>query len=141
MDYFRLKLKGGNMWLDFLDKNRFLLSLYNEIPDLKKVEILQFRIDCDRNNVELVFVMPRYGDNPPEKWKEKNCNLVLVEIDFVAIKNLKLKLNCSNYIGDIDIFVDEKGLVNLSIKGDIDVSLLAELGFIQKVEGYCLNGA
>ncbi|MDE5778059.1 MAG: immunity 50 family protein [Lachnospiraceae bacterium] len=129
------------MWLDFLDKNRFLLSLYNEIPDLKKVEILQFRIDCDRNNVELVFVMPRYGDNPPEKWKEKNCNLVLVEIDFVAIKNLKFKLNCSNYIGDIDIFVDEKGLVNLSIKGDINVSLLAELGFIQKVEGYCLNGA
>lgn len=129
------------MWLDFLDKNRFLLSLYNEIPDLKKVEILQFRIDCDRNNVELVFVMPRYGDNPPEKWKEKNCNLVLVEIDFVAIKNINFKLNCSNYIGDIYIFVDEKGLVNLSIKGDINVSLLAELGFIQKVEGYCLNGA
>ncbi len=127
------------MWSDYLSENRFLVSLYDEMPTLKNVQITQFRNSCSGNRVELVFDMPIYAQNPPKKWEEYKCNAVIVEIDFAALKTLDFKLNCTNYIGDIDIFLDENELVNLRIKGDIDVSLSAEYAFIQKVEGYCLS--
>lgn len=126
------------MWSDYLKKNMFLLSLYDEMPILKNVRITQFRVSCDGNRVELVFDMPKYATNPPKKWQEHICNAVIVQIDFGAIKSLDFNLKCTRYIGDIDIFLDENELINLRICGDIEVNLSAELAFVQKVEGYCL---
>ena len=128
------------MWSDYLQKNRFLISLYDNMPILNNVRITQFRVSCDGNRVELVFDMPIYANNQPRKWEEHKCDTVIVQIDFESIENLDFKLKCTNYIGDIDIYVDKNKKLNLNIRGDIEVNLLAELGFIQKVEGYCLSG-
>ena len=82
--------------------------------------------------------MPSYATNQPKKWQEHKCNTVIVRIDFEVIKLLDFNLKSTRFIGDIDIFVDENELINLKITGDIEVNLLAEFAFIQKVEGYCL---
>ena len=127
------------MWSDCLNKNMFLVSLYDEMPLLKNVRITQFRVSCDGNRVELVFDMPVYAYNPPKKWQEHNCNVVIVQIDFGVIKKLDFNLESTRFIGDIDIYFDENELINLKIRGDIEVNLLAEIAFVQKVEGYCLS--
>lgn len=127
------------MWSDYLSNNGFLISLYTQMPILKNVRIMQFRISCDKNNVELVFDMPVYADNPPEEWKKYKCNAVLVGIDFVSINTLDFKFKSENCIGNIDIFLDENELIHLKITGDINVNLLSERALIQKVEAYCIR--
>ena len=48
------------MWYENLDKNFFLKSLYDEIPNLKSVRIEKIELDREGQNVSLVFDLPIY---------------------------------------------------------------------------------
>jgi Immunity protein 50 len=63
-----------NMWYEFIDKNRFLLNLYNSVPSLLNVDIQQLNISDIGDRVTLKFNMPYYADNPPKKWIDANYN-------------------------------------------------------------------
>lgn len=124
------------MWCDFLSRNYFLKSLYNEMPELKNVRIEEISIHEEGQMVTITFDMPYYADNPPKKWKELEDNVVLVSLDFFQLQEISITANSSYYRGDIDIYKDESELIVVKINGTVNALLKAECGLIQTVTTY-----
>ncbi|MCX7920802.1 MAG: immunity 50 family protein [Clostridia bacterium] len=128
------------MWYNCLDNNKFLLTLYELVPELVDVQITKLAISDSGNRITIAFKMPIYPDFPPKKWKERDYNAVIMELDFFAISGLKISANTNYYTGKIQIKRAENQLVDIVISGNINAQFHAEAGLIQSVEGYILKG-
>lgn len=124
------------MWYNCLDNNKFLLILYESVPKLADVQISKLAISDSGNRITIAFKMPTYPDFPSKKWKERNYNAVIVELDFFAISGLKISTNTNYYTGNIEIKKADNQLIDIEISGNINVQFSAEAGLIQSVEGY-----
>ncbi|MBQ3422939.1 MAG: hypothetical protein IJH34_15080 [Romboutsia sp.] len=124
------------MWYDYLDNNKFLITLYESVPQLSNVQITKFAISDSGNRVTIAFKMPIYPNLPPKKWKGRNYNSAIVEIDFFAISKLNINANTNYYIGDIEINKIDNKLLAVKISGKIKSEFQAEAGLIQNIEGY-----
>ena len=56
------------MWYDGIDRNTFIKQIYTKVPELLNVRIDAISLKRDGTEVSVVFDMPVYPDNPPEKW-------------------------------------------------------------------------
>ena len=95
------------MWYENLDKNFFLKSLYDEIPNLKSVRIEKIELDREGQNVSLVFDLPIYPTIIPKKWQSESNNVVAVEVDFNNIELFELKYDGGYMHGDIEIKLED----------------------------------
>jgi len=111
--------------------------LYDEIPILLNVSITNIYISHSGNRIRIVFVSPKHADHPPEKWK--NSNVTSIELSFSAISSLAMESDGNDYHGDINITKNEKGLLEISIKGTLGLTAIAETGNVQRVEGYVMS--
>ncbi len=111
-------------------------QLYNEIPELINVRILNIKIDDEGDKISIAFVMPKYADNPPKKWELLNDNSILVELNFYDIKKLSFTSSNKKMLGDINIELTGQNLLQLTISGALDVKLEAGVGQIQSATGY-----
>lgn len=125
------------MWYDFLDRNIFIKSLYNEVPNLKDVRIKELSIDDEGDKVKLGFDMPLYAEIPPKKWSGFGYNSIFVEVDLFGIKELIINSSKNTYRGDIAIDKDDNNILHVRIIGSVDVTIQAECGLIQRVSAYC----
>ena len=74
------------MWYENLDKNFFLKSLYDEIPNLKSVRIEKIELDREGQNVSLVFDLPTYPTIIPKKWQsESNAEVVQKQFHIILL--------------------------------------------------------
>jgi hypothetical protein len=124
------------MWYNYLDNNKFLLTLYESVPMLLDVQITKLNISDSGNRITIALKMPCYPDYPPKKWSERNYNSVILELDFFAISALKISANTNYYTGNIEIKRTENQMIAITIAGNIEVQFQAEAGMIQSVEGY-----
>ena len=125
----------GGMWYENLDKNSFLKSLYNQIPDLKSVRIEKIELDRGGEDVSLVFDLPIYPTNIPKKWESRLNDTVSVEVDFNIINSFKLEINSGYMYGDIEIELEDD-MIEVIISGNVNCSYKAEYAFIQKITSY-----
>lgn len=123
------------MWYENLDKNFFLKSLYNQIPDLKSVRIEKIELDRGGEDVSLVFDLPIYPTNIPKKWESRLNDTVSVEVDFNIINSFKLEINSGYMYGDIEIKLEDD-MIQVIISGNVNCSFKAEYAFIQKITSY-----
>ncbi|MGG1442442.1 Imm50 family immunity protein [Brevibacillus laterosporus] len=124
------------MWCDVLERNNFLVSLYEQVPELKNVRIAEINIHDEGRIVAVKFDMPYYAERPPKKWVELGDNTVSVRIDFSAIQEITLNSGLFDYMADIEIFKDEADLIIIRLTGSVNALIKAESGFIQSVTGY-----
>jgi len=124
------------MWQKQLDDNRFISQIYNEVPELIDIRILSTKLEDEGRKFSIVFVMPKYADNPPKKWKNSGYNSVLVELNFYDIKELSITASNKKLSGDIKIDLDQTNLLNISVSGTLDLSIKADVGIIQTIKGY-----
>jgi len=123
------------MWHEHLRDNYFISQLYDEVPELINTEIMNIQINREGEKVTVSFKMPKYADNPPEKWSLSN-NTIIVELDFSEIEELSLTYNSKEFLsGDIKIESNDNGLLDVSISGTVDLNFRADIGVIQSVEG------
>jgi hypothetical protein len=125
------------VWYEVLERNNFLVSLYEQVPELKDVRIAEVNIHDEGRVVAVKFDMPYYAERPPKKWVELGDNTVAVRIDLSAIQEITLNSGSVDYKANIEIFKDEVDLIVVKIAGTVNVLIKAESGFIQSVTGYC----
>ncbi|MBE1556973.1 Imm50 family immunity protein [Sporosarcina limicola] len=94
------------MWFELLEGNTFISNLYNEVPQLIDVRIVAIEIADEGRKISINFIMPKYADNPPLKWRNLNYNTVFVELDFFDVQELTIKSNKNKYRGNINIESD-----------------------------------
>jgi len=111
--------------------------LYDEIPLLKNVRIASISIGDEGNRVRVIFDMPSYADFPPCKWEA--CNVTVVEVEFFSISKLTIGSISNSYRGDISIEKDVEGWLEITIEGTLNLSIVAEVGLIQRISGYQEN--
>ncbi|MPM58058.1 hypothetical protein SDC9_104887 [bioreactor metagenome] len=124
------------MWVDCLDRNIFIKSLYREVPHLKDIRINGLSIKDEGNRVTLGFDMPYYAEFPPQKWSGLGYRLIFVEVDLFGIKELAIKSSKNTYRGDILIEKDDNHILNVKIEGAVNATIQAECGLIQRVSAY-----
>ncbi|MBD1373670.1 hypothetical protein IC620_15085 [Hazenella sp. IB182357] len=76
------------MWIDFVHDPKPITSIYKKIPDLDDVFLagLEFRgID-----LRLEIVINNMPEDPPRKWKLRNCTKVQVDLYLLHIKNFSM---------------------------------------------------
>ncbi|WP_165861098.1 hypothetical protein [Paenibacillus paeoniae] len=57
------------MWYEVLERNYFLVSLYEQVPELKDVRIAEVNILDEGRVVAVNFDMPYYAkDHPRSGW-------------------------------------------------------------------------
>lgn len=124
------------MWYETLERNYFLINLYENVPELKDVRISKINIHDEGRIVAITFDMPRYAESPPKKWKDFEGNTVSVRVDFSAVHELSLASSSIDYKGDIEVFKDTEELIVIKITGRVNALIKAESGFIQSVTSY-----
>lgn len=124
------------MWCEVLERNNFLISLYNDLPELKNVRISEINIHDEGRIVAILFDMPNYAEKPPKKWRDLEDNTVCVRMDFSAVQEISLTCSSFDFKGDIEIFKDESELIVVRITGTVNALIKAESGFIQTVTSY-----
>jgi hypothetical protein len=127
------------MWYDYLYKTEFLRKLYDIIPSLKKIDV---RIDSiiisdEGSRVAITFDMPYYADFPPSKWN--GCNTTVVEVEFSGISKLEINTKSNTFRGEISINKNTEELLEISIRGNVTLNIIADSGFIQRVSAYLLK--
>lgn len=121
------------MWYDVVDKNTFIKQIYTKVPELLNVRIDAISLKREGTDVSVVFDMPVYPDNPPEKWNGNNT--VSVEITFFNISELKLEMKGRYMYGNIDIFSYENK-IKIVVEGSVLCSFVAEAAVIQRISAY-----
>lgn len=119
-----------------MERNNFLVSLYEKVPELKEVRISEINIHDEGRIVAVKFDMPYYAERPPKKWVEQGDNTVAVRIDFSAIHEIKLSSGTLDFRANIEILKDEADLIVVKITGTVNAFIKAESAFIQTVTGY-----
>src|SRR5690625_4167335 len=106
------------MWHKHLDNNYFISKLYDEVP-----EIINIQINHEEDKLTILFMMPKYADNPPKKWILLNNNSIIVELDFHEVEELSLTYNGKESLsGDIKIESNGKGLFAVSISRTVNLN-------------------
>src|SRR5690625_439171 len=124
------------MWHKHLDNNYIISKLYDEVPEIINTEILHIQVNHEGDKLTILFMMPKYADNPPEKWNSLSYNSAIVELDFYEVEELSLTYNGKEFMsGDIKIELNDNELLDVSISGTVDVSFKAYAGLIQFVKG------
>lgn len=126
------------MWYKEIDNMRFLLKLYNDIPGLNDVQVNKIEILEEGDKVTIIFNMPRFADNVPEKWKKLKFDVVEIECDFIVISKFHIEFNNVNFRSNILIERDSSNKLIIKIEGGINCSFIAEYAMIQKVRGNLL---
>ena len=124
------------LWYEILDRNNFLVSLYEKVPELKDIRIAEIIIHDEGRIVAVEFDMPYYAEHPPKKWVEQGNNTVAVRVDLSAIHEIKLNSNTLDFRANIEIVKDEADLIVVMITGTVNALIKAESAFVQSVTGY-----
>ncbi|ARU60079.1 hypothetical protein CBW65_02605 [Tumebacillus avium] len=125
------------MWCEFLQRNKFLSSLYaGEVPKLLNVRMAEIKLSDDGRKFTVFFNMPRFADIPPSKWISLGYNTVFVELAFVDITEIMIKSSGGKYRGNIEIQKNEDGKFEVCISGTVEINLTADFGIVKEVTGY-----
>ncbi|MBD3231048.1 hypothetical protein GF322_00105 [Candidatus Dependentiae bacterium] len=91
------------MWCNFLENNFFIKELYKKIPELNNVRISEINVHDEGHRISIVFELPYYPDNPPQKWVNAKYNTAYVQIDFDALHRLYIEYaNLCSLVGYIN---------------------------------------
>lgn len=123
------------MWYKEMDRVEFLLKLYNDIPNLNNIQVNKIEISEEGNKITIIFNMPRFVDNIPEKWKKSKFNVVELECDFIVISKFHIEFNNVNFRSNIFIERSNSNKLIIKIEGGINCSFISEYAIIQKVRG------
>ena len=124
------------MWVKHIKNTKFLMQLFNNVPELNDVEIEQFNINYYGREIKIIIRLPQLVDEIPLKWKQNNYNAALIEIDFWDVTQLVMSMD-NNKKSIIKIYENDDILV-VEIQGGINVKFSTVGGYIQNVGGYCL---
>lgn len=124
------------MWVKYIKNTKFLMQIYNDIPELNDVEIEQFNVNYYGREIKIIIRLPQLIDEIPVKWKRNNYNAALIEIDFWDVTQFVMSMD-NNRKSKIIINKNDDILV-VEIQGGINVKFSTVGGYIQNVSGYCL---
>lgn len=123
------------MWYEYIDNITFLKKLYNQIPELVNVQINKISLTDEGRKVVIVFDMPNFVDNIPEKWNNLGYNSLCIEFNFWNINDFQMSYDNSLMVGNISI-VKKNDCIHVFVKGKVNCHFKAEDAMIQKVTGY-----
>lgn len=124
------------MWYDCLEKEKFLSSIYNVIPKLEDIQINKIELDNQMRNVNVIFEMPSYCDNEPDKWIKQNFNVVVVNLRCCNANKIVLSIDEKIRKSSISIKKSINEQISIKIDGNINMEFYAEVAMIEKVSGY-----
>ncbi len=124
------------MWHNALERNQFISNLYTEVPELINVRIVAIQITDEGRRVSISFIMPKFADNVPSKWRNLGYNTVFVELDFFDVQEFDVNYCKGNLKGTINIEKKEEDKFKVDISGSISMNSVADIGMIQSVSGY-----
>ncbi len=122
-------------WLELTQNPLAITHLYNSVPPLEAMELIDMHIN--RDGPKLIFKMnfPRFADHRPARWN-KTDNTVHVELEFWTISKFEINgftttpiLNFSTDKIDQQIVVRAEGK-------DIRICFYCDMIYIQKISGY-----
>lgn len=125
------------MWYEVINQTEFLQKLFNNVPDLVNVEILNIQLEENKDRIRISLFIPVIVDNPPLKWKQLNYDSAIVDLDLFIISEFLLRCKSKKYIANISIEEHEKN-INIKCEGGVDMEICAEIGLIQSIRG-CRN--
>src|SRR5690625_1019051 len=124
------------MWHKVINENKFISLLYDEVPELINVNIINVKLEDQGRKVSLLFVMPEYADHPPKKWHRLKYNSIVVELNFFDVNDLSFTSTNKDLSGDISIESNDHNTLNTHLSVTLTLNLKASGRLIQKMEGY-----
>jgi hypothetical protein len=93
-------------WIDVLDDNQFLESLFSTaVPSLDAVRLHEVQLHQDGPAVSLRFDLNEYPAQPPEKWQMVKSNTIQVRLSGIGVRELVIHGWTNNNIGRLVIKV------------------------------------
>ena len=124
------------MWVKYIENTKFLMQLFNDVPELNDIEIEQFNINFYGRKINIIIRLPQLIDEIPVKWKQNNFNAALIEIDFWDVTQFVMSMD--NYKKSKIIINKDDDILVVEIQGGINARFSTVGGYIQNVSGYCL---
>lgn len=127
-----------NMWYDNIGRTEFLKRLYDKIPPLEKINLIEIKVRGSYPyKVELIIRLPKPVDHCPLKWSEKDFNYPYIHIDLANVVDVFLERSSKG--NEVSMEIESDGNDGLVVKsyGDISLKIITKNvgGLVQKIDG------
>ena len=122
-------------WYELARNPQAIKHLYDEVPPLEEMELINLIINRDGPKVICKMDFPRFADHRPERW-EKKSNTVHIELEFWMINELKIEGFTTTPM--LDFTIEQIG-DKMKVRAEDDgcsMQFLCETIYIQRVSGY-----
>jgi hypothetical protein len=113
-----------------------ITGLFQKVPNLLAVEILELALKRDAALLLCVIRLPQFPTNPPAKWKISQFNAAVMKLQFVSVEKFELVGWSQDPVGDVSIAKVNK-VIHFKIIGPT-LKLHSTCGFfrIDGISGY-----
>lgn len=122
-------------WYELARNPRSITHLYDDVPPLKNMELIDLAINRDGPKLICKMDFPRFADHRPERW-ERACNTVHIQLDFWFIRDLKIDGFTTNHMLNFSIEKIENGLQIHANDHGCSMRFNCDSIYIQQVSGY-----
>jgi hypothetical protein len=122
-------------WLELTHNPLAIKHLYDEVPPLENMELIDLHINQNGPKLKLKMNFPRFADHRPERWNKKD-NTVHIELDFWSISDLEIKGFTSTPMLDFSVEKTDQRILVIAQGQGIRLRFNCGTIYIQKVSGY-----
>ncbi|MBF0819879.1 Imm50 family immunity protein [Streptococcus acidominimus] len=123
------------MWYDNIENTQFLLTLYNDIPKLENIEIIEIKTWSRGQRIDLIFDIASAVDIVPPKWKLQGYTHARLRMTFFNVRESNIVITGDNLKVDADIKEDKYIYFNGS-NFSTNISIIADSVYLQSIEGF-----
>lgn len=122
------------MWYKYLENNTFIQMIFQIVPDLNNIQLLDIDLQAGNERIRMLFEMDVFVDFPPKKWGRCGKYRILFCIDFFCVKEIIIssKFLCTAN-GVMQITPIHDG-IQVEVLGDVNLKFSAACGIIQSIK-------
>ncbi len=122
-------------WYELTHNPRAITHLYDEVPPLEQMELIEFILKRDGPKLICKMNFPRFADHPPERW-HKDYNTVHIELEFWTLSDFSIEGFPTTPMLTFSLEQVGKKIQVCAEAPGCGVRFHCETIFIQKVSGY-----
>jgi hypothetical protein len=90
-------------WIQYVDNPKPITSIYQQLPVLQQVRILEAQLLQDGPEVLLRIDLNEFPASPPLKWIAGKFNRVQMKLSLIDVSDVQIAGWCTDNVGNIEI--------------------------------------
>lgn len=127
-----------NTWRHFTVNPEALATCFNQFdPDLSKVRLMKLELIEEGPTLSVKLGLDEYPSTPPVRWRSKRYNAVSLELQFMAVRSLRIEGILNNESVALSLQPIEDAMLEIEITGNaLSIHVVCQFARISHISPY-----